>query len=117
MMTLLKQAIFTRLKMAAGDCVKHECHGCKMNHPCQKYHDICLWTSTREWIEDYACHDSALEGLNIYDVMDDFDKSIWNYLYGDKLRHPMDFTIGTNHLTQEENQDAYGKGQYFKNNQ
>ena len=33
---------------------KHECHGCKMNHPSQKYHDICLWTSPREWIEDYG---------------------------------------------------------------
>ena len=108
MITLLKQAILTRLKMAAGDCAKHECHRCKMSHPCQKYHDICLWTSPREWIEDYVCHDPALEGLNIYDVMDDFDKSIWNYLYEDKLRHPMDFTIGINHLTPEENQDAYG---------
>ena len=31
--TLLKQAILTCLKMAVGDCAKHECHGCKMNHP------------------------------------------------------------------------------------
>ena len=39
MKTLLKQAILTCLKMAVGDCAKHECHGCKMNHPSQKYHD------------------------------------------------------------------------------
>ena len=50
MKTLLKQAILTWLKMAVGDCVKHECRGCKMNHPSQKYHDICLRTSPREWI-------------------------------------------------------------------
>ena len=30
MKTLLKQAILTCLKMAVGDCAKHECHGCKM---------------------------------------------------------------------------------------
>ena len=63
----LKQAILTCLKMAVG---------CKMNHPSQKYHDICLWTSPREWIEDYGCHDLALEGLNNYDVMEDFDNRI-----------------------------------------
>ena len=44
-----------------------------MNHPSQKYHDICIWTSPREWIEDYGCHDPAFEGLNIYDVMEDFE--------------------------------------------
>ena len=43
---------------------------------------MCLRTSPREWIEDYGCHDPALEGLNIYDVMEDFDNRIWNYLYG-----------------------------------
>ena len=117
MKTLLKQAILTCLKMAVGDCAKHECHGCKMNHPSQKYHDICLWTSPREWIEDYGCHDPALEGLNIYDVMEDFDNRIWNYLYGDIWRHPMDFTTGINHLTPEENQEAYKNWQYFKKNQ
>ena len=116
MKTLLKHAILTCLKMAVGDCAKHECHGCKMNHPSQKYHDICLWTSPREWIEDYGCHDPALEGLNIYDVMKDFDDRISNYLYGDSLRHPMDFTTGINHLTPEENQEAYKNWQYFKKN-
>ena len=132
--TLLKQAILTCLKMAVGACAKHECHGCKMNHPSQKYHDICLCTSSREWIEDYGCHDPALEGLNIYDVMKDFDNRIWNYLYGDNWRHPMDnriwnylygdnwrhpmdFTTGINHLTPEENQEAYKNWQYFKKNQ
>ena len=88
-----------------------------MNHSSQKYHDICLWTSPREWIEDYGCHDLALEGLNIYDVMEDFDNRIWNYLYGDNWRHPTDFTTGISHLTPEENQEAYKNWQYFKNNQ
>ena len=65
MKTLLKQAILTCLKMAAGDCVKHECQGCRIDHPSQKYHNVCLWTSPREWIEDYGFHYPALEGLNI----------------------------------------------------
>ena len=56
---LLKQAILTRLKMAVGDCAKHECQGCRIDHPSQKYHDMCLWTSPREWIEDYGCHNPA----------------------------------------------------------
>ena len=90
------QAILTCLKMAVGDCAKHECQGCRIDHPSQKYHDMCLWTSPREWIEDYRCHDPALEGLNIYDVMEDFDNRIWDYLYGDNWRHPMHFTTGIN---------------------
>ena len=64
MKRLLKQAILTCLKMAVGDCAKHECQGCRIDHPSQKYQDMCLWTSPREWIEDYRCHDPALEGLN-----------------------------------------------------
>ena len=36
MKTLLKQAILTRLKMAVGDCAKHECQGCRIDHPSQK---------------------------------------------------------------------------------
>ena len=102
--------------MAVGDCAKHECHRRRMSHPSQKYHDICLWTSPIEWIEDYGYHDLALEGLNIYDVMEDFDNRIWNYLYGDNWRHPMDFTTGINHLMPEETQEAHKNWQFFKKN-
>ena len=76
---------------------------------------ICVFGLLQE--NDYGCHDLALEGLNIYDVMEDFDISIWNYLYGDKWRYPMDTTPGINHLTPEENQEAYKNWQYFKKNQ
>ena len=79
MKRLLKQAILTCLKMAVGDCAKHECQVCRIDHPSQKYHDMCLWTSPRKWIEDYGCHDLGLKGLNIYDVMEDFANRIWNY--------------------------------------
>ena len=106
MKTLQKQAILTCLKMAVGDCAKHECQGCRIDNPSQKYQDMCLWTSPKKWIEDYGSI-PALEGLNIYDVMEDFDNRIWNYLYGYKWRHPMYFTIEINHLTPEENQEAY----------
>ena len=117
MKTLLKQAILTCLKMGVGNCAKHECQGCRIDHPSQKHHDVCLWTSPKEWIEDYGCHYPALEGLNIYDVMEDFDNIIWNYPYGDKWRHPMEFTTAINHLTPEDNQEAYKNWRYFKNNQ
>ena len=40
--------------------------------------------------------------------MEDFDNRIWDYLYGDNWRHPMDFTTGINHLTPEENQETTG---------
>ena len=42
MKRLLKQAILAHLKMAVGDCAKHECQGCRIDHPSQKYHDMCL---------------------------------------------------------------------------
>ena len=48
--------------------------------------------------------------MNSYDIMDDFDKSIWNHRYGDKRRYPIDFTTVINHLTPEENQEAYKIG-------
>ena len=107
MKTLLKQTILTCLKMAVGYCAKHESQGCRIDHSSQKYHDMCLWTSPKEWIEDYVYHNLALEVLNIYDVMEYFDNRIWNYLYGDKWRHLMYFTTGINNLTPEENQEAY----------
>ena len=49
--------------------------------------------------------------------MEDFDKSIWNYLYANKLRCPMNITTGIKHLTPEESQEAYKNRKYFKKNQ
>ena len=76
---LMKQVISTHLKKTVWNCAKYECQGCRIDHPSQKYmyRDMCLWTSARELIDDYGCHDPLLECLNIYDVMDDFDKGIW----------------------------------------
>ena len=77
---------------------------------------MCLWTSPREWIEDYGCHDPALEGLNIYNVMENFDNKIWNYLYAEKWQYSMAFTTGINHLMPEENQETY-KTEVLRGNQ
>ena len=49
--------------------------------------------------------------------MEDFADKIWNCLYGDKWRLPMNFTTGISHLPPEENQEAYKNWQYFKKNQ
>ena len=84
MKTLLKQAILTCLKMAVGDCAKHECHGCKMNHPSQKYHDICLWTSPREWIED------CKRALYISENEDTFIKMLYRKL---DTPYPYDYAL------------------------
>ena len=61
MKTLLKQAILTHLKMAVGDCAKYDCQGCRIDDPSQKYHDMRLWTSPKEWIDDYWGHNPALD--------------------------------------------------------
>ena len=41
----LKQAMVGKLKDAIADYARHESTGCKIDHPSQKYHDLCLWTS------------------------------------------------------------------------
>ena len=53
MKTLLKQAILTHLKMAVGGCAKYDCQGSRIDHPSQKYHDMRLWISPKEWIDHY----------------------------------------------------------------
>ena len=38
----LKTAMVGKLKDALADYARHECTGCKKDHPSQKYHDLCL---------------------------------------------------------------------------
>ena len=77
----LTKAILVNLREGVRDHARHECQGCRIDHPSQKHHDICLWTTAEEWINDYKYHEPALECLNNYDVIEDLDKILWEYVY------------------------------------
>ena len=74
------------LKEGVRDYVRHECQGCRIDHPNQKYHDMRLWsrTTAEEWVTDYKYHEPALECLNIFDVLGNFDDLMWEHMMGSK---------------------------------
>ena len=122
MKTLLTDIILQHLKINVGEYAHYECQGCRIDHPSQKYHDICLWTTPKEWIEDYHYHEPALECLNIYNVLKDFDNQMWTNLFGERrrttsLKDMSDLTRGVQFLTPDETIQAYKCWQYFKNSQ
>ena len=45
MKNLLIKAILCQLKQNVRQHVEQECYGCRINHPSQKQHDMCLWTT------------------------------------------------------------------------
>ena len=92
------------------DYARHECQGCRIDHSSQKCHDLCLWTSPQEWIQDYKYHAPALECLNIYSVMEDWDETICDYLMEPKAREIKAIHL----LTPEGAEEAFKSWQYFK---
>ena len=61
---------------------------------------------TTRWIRDFKYHEPALECLNIYNVMEDWDETICDCLKDPKAR-----TIKAVHLlTPEEVEEAYKIG-------
>lgn len=110
---MLIKAILENLRVCVSDYAHHQCKGCRFDHPSQKHHHICLWLTPKEWVEKLRCHESALEGLNIYDVMHDWDKKIWNYVFSNRDYDHMT-TMGVDLLTSEESEDVYKSWQYFK---
>ena len=109
----LIKATLMNLREGVKDYARHECQGCRIDYPSQKYHDLCLWTSPQEWIQDFKYHEPALECLNIYNVMEDWDETICDYLKDPKARK-----IKAVHLlTPEEVEEAYKSWQYFKKSQ
>ena len=109
----LIKATLMNLREGVRDYARHECQGCRIDHPSQKYHDLCLWTSPQEWIQDFKYHEPALECLNIYNVMEDWDETICDYLKDPEARK-----IKAVHLlTPEEVEEAYKSWQYFKKSQ
>ena len=73
----LKQAVVGKLKDAITDYARHECTGCRIDHPSQKYHDLCLWTSPADWIVDYGYDEAALSCLDIYKIIKEWDSLLW----------------------------------------
>ena len=109
----LVKAVLMNLREGVRDYVRHECQGCRIDHPSQKYHDMCLWTTAEEWITDYKYHEPALECLNIFDVLEDFDDLMWEHMMGSQRKSIEAIHLLTPELTNE----VYKDWQYFKNNQ
>ena len=65
----LQQVMVSKLLAAISAYAKHECEGCKIDHPSQTAHEICLWTTPSSWVEDYGYDKAALSCLNIYDII------------------------------------------------
>ena len=103
----------TNLREGVRAYARHECQGCRIDHQSQKHHDLCLWTSPQEWIQDYKYHEPVLECLNIYSVMEDWDETICVYLMEPKSRATKAIHI----LTPEESEEAYKSWQYFEKSQ
>lgn len=113
MKDFLTKAILMNLREGVRDYARHECSGCRIDHPSQKQHDLCLMTSPQEWIEGYKYHEAALECLNIYNVMEDWDEVIAENMTEHRVRDAK----GVHLLTPNETEEAYKCWQYFKKNQ
>ena len=109
----LTKAILMNLREGVRDHARHECQGCRIDHPSQKHHDMCLWTTAEEWINDYKYHEPALECLNHYDVIEDLDEILWEHMMGSKRKS----TDAIHLLTPELTIETYKNWQYFKKNQ
>ena len=65
------------LKSGIRECAKHECFGCKFDRSSHFDHNVCQLAFLEDWIKGYKFHEKALEFLNIYDVMNDWDTIIY----------------------------------------
>ncbi|MEW8547668.1 MAG: hypothetical protein AB2693_29520 [Candidatus Thiodiazotropha sp.] len=110
--TALIFAMLKNLRIAIREYAQHECEGCRINHPSQKNHMLCLGAGD-DWIRDLRYHEPALECLNIYDVIKD-----WNHELC--LKFGLKDTgeaRGMSHLTPEEAVEAYKNWTFLKKNQ
>ena len=76
------KAILMNLREGVRDHARHKCQGCRIDNPSQKHHDVYLWTTAEEWINDYKFHESALECLDIYNVIEYHGEILWEYMMG-----------------------------------
>ena len=66
-----------KLKDAIADYAQHEFTGCKIDHPSQKYQDLCLWTSPTVCLVDYSYDEASLRCLDIYEIIQEWDSLLW----------------------------------------
>ena len=64
----LYQIITESLQTLIYDEVHRDCEGCQVDHPSQRRHQLCLFTSTDEWVDVYL--DTALEKIDMDEVME-----------------------------------------------
>ena len=107
--------VVMNLKSGIRECAKHECFGCKFDRSSHFDHNVCQLASPEDWIKGYKFHEKALEFLNIYDVMNDWDTIIYEARVE---KNPIEKTgKGINVLLPSEQEEADKCWQYFKNNQ
>ncbi|MEW8546195.1 MAG: hypothetical protein AB2693_21970 [Candidatus Thiodiazotropha sp.] len=107
-------AMLKNLRQAVREYAQHECEGCRVNHPSQKYHMLCLRADGEDdWIRDLRYHEPALECLNIYDVMKDWNEELC-LKFGIK---DIGEARGMSHLSPEEAVEAYKNWLFVKKNQ
>ena len=98
------------LREGVRDHARHKSQGCRIDNPSQKQHDMYLWTTAEEWINDYNFHEPALECLDIYDVIEDHGEILWEYMMGLKRKS----TDAIHQLTPELSIETYKNWQYLK---
>ena len=111
-MTALIFAMLKNLRKAVREYAQHECEGCRIEHPSQIHHMLCLGAGD-DWIGDLHYHEPALECLNIYDVLKDWNQELC-------LKFGLIDTgdaRGIAHLTPEEAVEAYKNWMFVKKNQ
>ncbi|MCG8075026.1 MAG: hypothetical protein JAY75_02140 [Candidatus Thiodiazotropha taylori] len=111
----LIQAMKINLRTAIFDYARHQCQGCRVNHPSQKYHDLCLWTKPNEWITDYGIHIHALKNLYVYDVIQKWDQLLLEEIPSEQRRNEYGAMTGLDHLTPSEKVEAYKNWVFLKN--
>ena len=70
---VLSKAIHLLLNPIEGvrEYARYECQGCRIGHPSHKHHGMLQRNGSTY---DYKYNEPALECLNIYDVIEDFDE-------------------------------------------
>lgn len=48
--------------------IRKDCPGCRVDHPSQLKHTLCLFTTTDDWVDFYI--DIALKSVNLYRVIE-----------------------------------------------
>ena len=112
----LKKAMVNYLTQAFGDYAQREGQGCKIDHPSQKHHDICLWNGPQEWIGEFNYHLKALECLNV-DIIQHRDEELWSSYPGEKRKRDQENCKGLILLSPKAAVEANKIWEFLKQNQ